>query len=112
MTGWVVAGVLLVAMLFTLWRLWRLGSTKSALVKVAEEATIAAEGQEARAIDPEDPPRWIIYRPQGVRPAPMCTCHGIPLVEGQKVLLWPIPGHPSGGVDLICERAVAEAKGE
>lgn len=64
--------------------------------------------EEAKAIDPEDPPRWMTYTPTGDREsAPWCSCHHEPVRPGQRVVYWPIPNHP--GVDLFCERAVNQA---
>lgn len=79
------------------------------LTAVAEESTIEADGQQARAIDPDNPPSWKTWK--GIDGRINCTCHTLPIHTGQRVLFWPIPDHPQGGVDLFCERTVKEAQG-
>lgn len=58
----------------------------------------------ARAIDTDHPPYYSYYRPEVYDPhrAPSCTCHGLKVLQGEKVLLWPIPNHPEGGYDVFC----------
>lgn len=68
---------------------------------------------EPRVIDPNDPPRYMHYRPRSYDPtrAPRCTCHRRVIEYDEKVLLWPIPGHPEGGMDLLCEATYTEPGG-
>lgn len=59
--------------------------------------------EEARAIDPENPPMFRRYNPQPGRPVIHCTCHDRPFGRGDTVLWWPIPDHPDHAVDLFCK---------
>lgn len=78
---------------------------------VIEEATAVVDGQEVRAIDEANPPYYQNYRgPHEGRERLRCTCHNEPFPDGARVLIWPIPGHPEGGVDLFCQRTVQEAQ--
>jgi hypothetical protein len=63
---------------------------------------VEPEGDEPQPIDPDNPPRFVVYNPQGDREPPVCNCHQRPFRPGDSVLFWPIPGHPDGGVDLFC----------
>lgn len=71
-----------------------------------EDVSFEADTDQPQPIDPQHPPRYSLYRPRDydVDRAPKCTCHGETLRYGQKVLLWPIPGHPEGGMDIFCEK--------
>lgn len=103
-----VVGMTIVVLARYVWV--RLRGTEDAIERVAEEAVVTVEGHEARAIDPGNPPHWVIWK--GIDGRINCTCHALPIRKGQKILMWPIPGHPDGGMDLFCERIVKEAKGE
>lgn len=61
----------------------------------------------ARAIDPQNPPKWMTYRPRPGREPINCTCHDRPLVPGDRVLWWPIRDG-GGAVDLFCTETVEE----
>lgn len=64
--------------------------------------------QEARVIDPDNPPHYRTYRgPSNEDLRLRCTCHNRPLPNGATVLFWPIPDHPDGGIDLLCEETFA-----
>lgn len=65
---------------------------------------------QTRVIDPDNPPTWRVYWPQSGAQAPTCSCHGIALQPGDKVVLWPIPNHPEGAIDIFCERTFQEAQ--
>lgn len=65
------------------------------------------EQAEARAVDPDNPPRWMTYQPKGTR-RHHCTCHQRELEPGERVLWWPIP-ESGGAVDLYCTETVQEA---
>lgn len=81
--------------------------------EIAEEEPIpSAESKSARVIDPANPPTWRVYWPKTGASTPVCSCHGIPLQPGDKVMLWPIPDHPDGAIDLFCERTFQEALDE
>lgn len=70
------------------------------------EAPPVADDAQPQAIDPDNPPRYQVYNPRRYDPekAVRCTCHGIPAAKGETMLLWPIPGHPEGGMDVFCSR--------
>lgn len=58
-----------------------------------------------KVVDPNNPPRFSVYRPRVYREGAMrCTCHQDPIIPGEKILLWPIPNHPDGGMDVYCAR--------
>jgi hypothetical protein len=61
---------------------------------------------EPRAFDEGNPPHYTVYNPDtyNVLRAPRCSCHNRPIEKGEKVLLWPIPDHPEGGIDIFCEQ--------
>jgi hypothetical protein len=74
------------------------------------ELDIAApRTREALVIDVENPPTWKVYS-NPYKAGPPCSCHGRPFKYGDKVMMWPIPGHPEGGIDLYCEETFQEAK--
>lgn len=112
MIGWIVAAALLVVLLVVLGRLKYKARVQmhESIEGVVEESTIVVDDQKARAIDPNNPPKWMTWR--GVDGRLNCTCHSLPIRTDDRVLLWPIPGHPDGGSDLFCERTVKEAQGE
>jgi hypothetical protein len=85
--------------------IWLMGHNNTALVE-----TPTLIGDEARAIDPDNPPHWMTYNPRrddGTVP-PRCTCHRQQLARGDRVLFWPIPGMP-GAIDVFCMGTVTEA---
>lgn len=98
------------------------GTKPSAVEEPAGEPVAAEEEpQEAAeevpegplAVDPHNPPYYSHYRPKrGYDPttAPKCTCHQRTLALDQKVLIWPIPHHPMGGVEVLCEETYRKAK--
>lgn len=57
--------------------------------------------------DSANPPREVIYRPRPNSPyaPPNCHCHGRPLRNGQRVLLWPVPN--SEEKKIVCQREEA-----
>lgn len=57
----------------------------------------------ALAIDPNNKPYSTVYRPRegSPYPAPICYCHGNPIVPGQKVLFWPLPD--SAEIKIFCQ---------
>ena len=62
-----------------------------------------------RPVDVNNPPRLMTYNPK--RPSTIvCTCHGDRLVPGDQVMLWPIPSHPDGALDIFCQRTIQEAQ--
>lgn len=69
---------------------------------------IDLDPEEARAIDPDDPPHYMHYKPRSGVSSMHCTCHGDPIAVGEKVLLWPIPGHPEHGMDVLCARTYGQ----
>lgn len=60
--------------------------------------------EEARAVDPDNLPYYSRYRIHGYdeAQAPSCSCHGRKVKPGERILIWPIPGHPDGGADVFC----------
>jgi hypothetical protein len=93
-----------------LYALGRRSGRRSEPGPVAEQPVVPEEdldeAREARAIDPNNPPRYSVYKPDtySLLRAPHCSCHDRPILQGEKVLLWPIPGHPDGGIDIFCEK--------
>lgn len=69
------------------------------------------EDVEARLVDPDDPPWWATYRPREGSGTRCCTCHGLPIEPGDRVLMWPIKDHPERGMDVFCQRTLREAEG-
>lgn len=69
---------------------------------------------EAKAIDPNNPPYYSRYRIDGYDRtlAPKCSCHSRTIDPGEQILIWPIPGHPDGGVDVFCKMTYQEAAGQ
>lgn len=65
-----------------------------------------------QAIDPKNPPRYSRYAPRhyDIDRAPRCSCHVRPVTFGDVVLLWPIPNHPEGGMDIFCAETYERAK--
>lgn len=57
-------------------------------------------------VDPERPPRPMVYRPRSGQPAPTCHCHGRTVQPGQTVLIWPVPD--SEEVRVYCQREGGE----
>jgi hypothetical protein len=67
---------------------------------------------EAQAIDPDNPPWYSVYRPEHYDPdkAPRCACHREVIKYGDQILLWPIPHHPDGAVDIFCAKTYTQVK--
>lgn len=63
-------------------------------------------------VDPDNPPTWKYYRPsRRGGPVLRCVCHDRPLVEGQRILWWPLPD--SEAVHILCEDAeLASSEGK
>ena len=66
--------------------------------------------EEPRLIDENDPPRYSHYLPDvyHAERAPRCSCHQRPIKRGERVLLWPIPDHPDGAIDIFCEETYGQ----
>jgi hypothetical protein len=69
---------------------------------------IDLDPDEARAIDPDNPPHYMLYHPRSGVSSMHCTCHGDQIAVGEKVLLWPIPQHPEQGMDVLCARTYGQ----
>jgi hypothetical protein len=73
---------------------------------VAYDGPVSKNTGEPRPFDEDNPPHYTVYNPliYNVLRAPRCSCHNRPIEKGEKVLLWPIPDHPEGGIDIFCEQ--------
>ena len=60
----------------------------------------------SKAIDPDDPPRWVTFRPNASDTVRRCVCHNFVINPGQQVMWWPVPDGLPGQVDLFCEEGV------
>lgn len=56
-------------------------------------------------VDPEDPPRWMIYRNRSGKPR-VCSCHQRTLSDGQDILWWPVE---NGVVVIFCADGAKQA---
>lgn len=75
---------------------------------VTPRSTEEAEESEAKAIDPNNPPTYQVYRPRSGVSTLKCTCHEETIQPGERVLLWPIPEHPDGAMDVFCQRTYGQ----
>jgi hypothetical protein len=67
------------------------------------DSTVGPGQQAALPVNPEDPPRFLTFRPKNgyVR---NCDCHGNQLADGDTVLFWPT----GDTVVVFCEAGVRE----
>jgi len=60
----------------------------------------------AKAIDPDDPPRWVVFNPKSSDAIRRCICHNFVIETGQPIMWWPVPDGLPGQVDLFCEEGI------
>ena len=78
----------------------------------SKPVTMELTGDEARAVDESNPPYYANYKRRGYveAEAPECSCHqGRKVQAGERVLIWPIPNHPDGAVDIFCMETCYQA---
>lgn len=54
-------------------------------------------------LDPDKPPKRMVYRPKAgsIAPAPSCACHLRPLSPDQPFVLWPIKNGDDQYIDVV-----------
>lgn len=103
--AWTVALVAFLVVVAGLAYLWWLGHPV-APKKSSEPATAVTEARvPAKAMDEDNPPKVLIYKPRPGRALRPCSCHGRPIEPGTSVLFWP---NPDGTVALFCPDGVRE----
>lgn len=107
--AFVFAGIAIAFAIVGVYMRWRIRSNARKAERARATEPLDLTVDEARVVDPTDPPRAMIYRPRGDAPQRLCTCHQKPLRVGSPVTLWPIPNHPDGAMDIFCEDTMKAA---
>lgn len=95
--AWLVLGGVAVALGLFWYRDHRI--IKSALAS-GPIPVMTDDDRPAIPIDPNDPPRTLIYNPKDGVSKVHCSCHNRMLAVGESVLFWP---QPDGAVLVFCE---------